>query len=45
MNKLWWFLRGVSKNEYREICHRCGNTGQAHFSVRPDGYFCWRFKK
>jgi hypothetical protein len=36
---IWW-LRGVTAQNYRKLCKRCGNTGQMHWSWRG----CWRFK-
>jgi hypothetical protein len=37
---LWWWFRGVSYDDYRQLCKRCGRTGQAHWSARG----CIRFK-
>jgi len=37
---LWWRLRGVTVDNYRRCCCRCGRTGQAHWPLLG----CWRFK-
>lgn len=39
-NGLWWWLRGVRVQDYRQLCRRCGRTGQVHWGLRG----CWRFK-
>lgn len=36
----WWQLRGVSPEDYHSICGRCGQPGEAHYSLRE----CWRFQ-
>lgn len=28
---LLWFIRGVNALNFRKICTRCNQTGQAHF--------------
>ena len=41
-HKLRWWIRGVTRpGDYRGICARCGNTGQAHWEFSG----CWRFKR
>jgi len=40
-HNLYWRIRGVSGQDFRKLCLRCGGTGQAHFGWR----ICWRFKR
>jgi hypothetical protein len=42
-NKAWWFIRGVGAAAYRQLCCRCGYTGQFHFGWRSVKR-CLRFK-
>ena len=39
-NDLWWWFRGVGKDDYRRRCGRCGRSGQAHYHVAG----CRRFR-
>lgn len=34
-----WHLRGVTCDNYRSICGRCGKTGQLHWGFSG----CWRW--
>jgi len=41
LRRLWWWLRGVGADTYRQTCWRCGRTGQTHYNLGG----CVRFKK
>lgn len=41
LSNLWWLLRGVGVPEYRQLCARCGRTGQVHWSLSG----CLRFRR
>ena len=43
-----WWLRGVTMEDYRTTCARCGRTGQAHLEagacrrfIRPENQTTW----
>lgn len=41
LSRLWWLLRGVGVADYRALCGRCQQTGQAHWEARG----CVRFRR
>jgi hypothetical protein len=41
LRRLRWFWRGVTDHNYRQLCQRCGFTGQAHLGYEGT---CRRFK-
>ena len=44
LEELWWRIRGVGARDYRQLCARCGLTGQTHY-LPGTLLYCPRFKR